>query len=177
VPEQLGSYDDIVAGSACKLLVLLSFWVAFVVLDEVDNGGAPIGVESQNLLPYGLDQVGLCGRFLFNLHRWAVECLNEHAGWYDESLGSEFGRGICCDVVVAGDVVELQAIEFAFELPDLPVIGIHILLGAFLVFVNLLYDDFGVTISQQMLDAECDGDPETMNKSFVLGGVVGSLEK
>ena len=44
--EQLGSYNDIVTGSACKLLVLLSFWVAFVVLDEVDNGGAPVGVES-----------------------------------------------------------------------------------------------------------------------------------
>jgi len=51
VPEQLGSYNDVVAGSACKLLVLLSLWVAFVVLDEVDNGGAPVGVESQNLLP------------------------------------------------------------------------------------------------------------------------------
>ena len=38
MPEQLGSYNDVVAGSACKLLVLLSFWVAFVVLDEVDNG-------------------------------------------------------------------------------------------------------------------------------------------
>ena len=51
MPEQLGSYNDVVAGSACKLLVLLSFWVAFIVLDEVDNGGAPVGVESQNLLP------------------------------------------------------------------------------------------------------------------------------
>ena len=51
MPEQLGSYNDVVAGSACKLLVLLSFWVAFVILDEVDNGRAPVGVESQNLLP------------------------------------------------------------------------------------------------------------------------------
>ena len=91
MPEQLGSYNDVVAGPSCKLLVHLSFWVAFVVLDEVDNGGAPIGVESQNLLPYGLDQVGLCGRFLFNLHCRAVECLNEDAGWYDGSLGSKLG--------------------------------------------------------------------------------------
>ena len=91
MPEQLGSYNDVVVGSACKLLVLLSLCVAFVVLDEVDNGRVPIGVESQNLLPYGRDQVGLCGRFLFNLHCRAVECLNEHAGWYDRSLGSELG--------------------------------------------------------------------------------------
>ena len=51
VPEQLGSDDNVVAGSVCKLLVLLSLWVAFVVLDEVDNGRASVGVESQNLLP------------------------------------------------------------------------------------------------------------------------------
>ena len=46
MPEQLGSYDDIVVGLACKILGLLFFWLAFVVLDEVDNGGAPVGVES-----------------------------------------------------------------------------------------------------------------------------------
>ena len=80
MPEQLGSYNDVVAGPACELLVLLSLWVAFVVLDEVDDGGAPVSVESQNLLPYGRDQVGLGGRFLFHLDCRAVECLNEHAG-------------------------------------------------------------------------------------------------
>ena len=51
MPEQLGSYDDVAACSACKLLMLLSFWVAFIILDEIDNGGAPVGVKSQNLLP------------------------------------------------------------------------------------------------------------------------------
>ena len=45
MPEQLGSYNDVVAGSACKLLVLLSFWVAFIVLDEVDDWGTLVGVE------------------------------------------------------------------------------------------------------------------------------------
>ena len=46
MPEQLGSYNDIVAGSACELLMLLSLWVAFVVLDEVDDGGALVDVKS-----------------------------------------------------------------------------------------------------------------------------------
>jgi hypothetical protein len=41
----------------------------------------------------------------------------------------------------------------------------------------LLYDDFGVTISQQALDAECNSDPKTVDESFVLGSVVGGLEK
>ena len=91
MPEQLGSYDDVVAGSACKLLVLLSLWIAFIVLDEVNDWGALVSVKSQDLLPYGRDQVGLCGRFLFNLHYRAVECLNEYAGWYNGSLGSKLG--------------------------------------------------------------------------------------
>ena len=125
--------------------MLFSFWVAFVVLDEVNNGGAPVGVESQNLLPYGRDQVWLSGRFLFKLDYRVVECLNEHAGWYDGSLGSELGQ------VVSGDVVELHTKELGFKLPDLPAVGIHLLLGALPVFVDLLYDDFGVTISQQAL--------------------------
>ena len=127
MPEQLGSYDDVVTGPACKLLVLLSLWVAFVVLDEVDDGGAPVGVKSQDPLPHGRDQVRLCWRFLFHLDRRAVECLNEHAGWYDGLIGSELGENVRRHVVVPRDVMELQAIEFSFELPDLPAVGICLL--------------------------------------------------
>ena len=115
--------------------------------------------------------------FLFHLDRRAVECLNEHARWYDGPLGPELGRNVRHHVVVPGDVVELQTIELSFELPDLPTVGIHLLLGALPVFVDLLYDDFGVTIRQQMLDAECDSYPGIMDESFVLSSVVGSLEK
>ena len=101
--------------------------------------------------------------------------MNEHAGWYDGSLGSELGQNASCHIVVPRGMVELQTIELGFELPDLPAVGIHLLLGALPVFVDLLYDDFGVTISQQMLDAECNGDPKTVNESFVLSSVVGGL--
>ena len=73
--------------------------------------------------------------------------------------------------------MELRTIEFGFELPDLPAIGVRLLLGALPVFVDLLYDDFGVTISQKMLDAKCNSDPETMNEGFVLGSIVGNLEE
>ena len=74
-------------------------------------------------------------------------------------------------------MVELHTIELSFELPDLPAVGIHLLLGTFPVFIDLLYDDFGVTISQETLDAECNSDPETVYKSFILGSIVGSLEE
>ena len=122
--------------------MFLSFWVAFVVFDEVDDWGAPVGIEGQDLLPYGRDQVGLCGRFHFHLDRRVVECLNEYAGWYDGPLGSELGQHISRHIVVPGVVVELQTIELSFKLSDLPAVGVHLLLGAFPVLVDLLYDDF-----------------------------------
>ena len=56
-------------------------------------------------------------------------------------------------------VVSERQQELSFELPDLPAVSIHLLLGALPVFVDLLYDDFGVALSQQTLYAECDGDP------------------
>ena len=103
--------------------------------------------------------------------------MNEHAGWYDGLLGSKLGQNISRHVVVPGDVVELQTIKLGFELPDLPTVGVHLLLCALPVLVDLLFDDFGVTIGQQTLDAECDSDPEIVDESFVLSSVVGSLEK
>ena len=45
MPEQFSSYDDVVAGPASELLVLLSLWIAFIVLDEVDDWGALVSVE------------------------------------------------------------------------------------------------------------------------------------
>ena len=103
--------------------------------------------------------------------------MNKHAGWYDGRLGSKLGQNISRHIVVPRDVVELQTVKHGFELPDFPAVSVHFLLGALPVLVDLLYNEFGVTISQQMLDAECDSDPYTMNKSFVLGSIVGSLEK
>ena len=101
--------------------------------------------------------------------------MNEYAWWYNGSLESELVQNVYRNIVVLRDVMELQTIELGFELPDLPAIGIHLLLGALPVFVDLLYDDFGVTIRQQTFDAECNS--ETVDESFVLGNVVCSLEK
>ena len=103
--------------------------------------------------------------------------MNEHDGWYDGPLGSELGLSVSRHVVIPGGVVELQTIELSFELSDLPAVGIHLLLGALPVLVDLLYDDFGVTISQQAFNAECNSDPETVDEGLILNNVVGSLEK
>ena len=94
--------------------------------------------------------------------------MNKHAGWYDGRLGSKLGQCVGRHVVIPGDMVELQAIKLGFELPDLPALP---------VLVDLLYDDFGVAVCQQALDAKRDNDPKTVYKSFIPGSVVGSLEE
>ena len=54
---------------------------------------------------------------------------------------------------------------------------IHLLLGAFPVLVDLLYDDFGVTVGEKTLDAEGGGDPETMDEGHILGCIVSGLKE
>ena len=63
------------------------------------------------------------------------------------------------------------------ELAYLLVVGVHLLLGAIPVFVDLLDDDFGVSIGEEPLDAEGGRDPETVDEGLVLGRIVGGLEE
>ena len=50
LPEQLGSDDDAVCGSAGESLVLLVLWVGLVVDDEVEYRGSPIRISDQYIL-------------------------------------------------------------------------------------------------------------------------------
>ena len=63
------------------------------------------------------------------------------------------------------------------ELVYLLAVGVHLFLGALPVLVDLLYDDFGVSIGEKPLDAKGGSDPETVDKGLVLGCIVGSLEE
>ena len=44
--------------------------------------------------------------------------------------------------------MKFQAIEVGLELADLLAVGVHILLGAVPILVDLLEDDFGVAIRE-----------------------------
>jgi len=74
-------------------------------------------------------------------------------------------------------MVKFEAVEVGLEPAYLPAVGIHLLLGTFLVLVHLLCDDFRVTIGEESLDAKGSGDPEAMDKGLVLSYVVSSLEE
>ena len=63
------------------------------------------------------------------------------------------------------------------KLAYLLAVGIHLLLGALPVLVDLLDDDFGVAVGKEPLDVEGGRDPETVDEGLVLGRVVCGLEE
>ena len=79
--------------------------------------------------------------------------------------------------MVTDDVVEFEAVEVRLEFSYLLVVGVHLLLGALPVLVDLLNDDFGVAVSEEPLDAKGGSDPETVDQGLVFGCIVGSLEE
>ena len=73
--------------------------------------------------------------------------------------------------------MEFKDVEVELELVYLPAVGVHPLLGALPVLVDLLYDDLGVAIGKESLDAKESSDPETMNEGLVLCCIVGGFEE
>ena len=73
--------------------------------------------------------------------------------------------------------MELIPIEVAFELAHLCIVGINRFLRAVPSLVNLLYDDLGVAVGKEPLDAEGGRDPETVDEGLVLGRVVCGLKE
>ena len=85
---------------------------------------------------------------LLDLDRGGVESLHEDAGQDKCPLGAQLGEYISCHVVVLEDVMKFQAVEVGLEIADILAVGVHLLLGAVLILVDLLNDDFGVTIRE-----------------------------
>ena len=62
----------------------------------------------------------------------------------------------------------------SFKLLDFSAICIHLLAGARPVFVKMVDDQRGVPVYHEAFDAELNGYTESVETSFVFGGVVGS---
>ena len=67
-------------------------------------------------------------------------------GWFRHR--AQLGEYIGYHVVVPKDVMEFQAVEVGLELANLLALGIHLLLGAVPILVDLLDDVFGVAIRE-----------------------------
>ena len=73
--------------------------------------------------------------------------------------------------------MEFLAVEVGLELMYLLAVGVHVLLSAVPILVDLLDDDFGVAIGKEPLDAKGGSDPETVDKGLILGCIVSGLEE
>jgi hypothetical protein len=69
-----------------------------------------------------------------------VKLVNEDFDRYLCASRTKLRQDVCCNVVVADDVMELEAIELVLELADFQVVGVHVLLVVMPRLVNLIDD-------------------------------------
>ena len=70
-------------------------------------------------------------------------------------------------------MVVLDTIELPFKFPYFGAVGVHLLTGTGLVFVELVDDQRGVSVYHEVFDAELDGYTELVETCFIFCGVVG----
>jgi hypothetical protein len=72
--------------------------------------------------------------------------MDEDTRWYLSASRTKLQQDVCCNVVVADDVVELDTIELVLELADFWAVGVHVLLVAVPGLVDLVDDHYGVAV-------------------------------
>ena len=70
-------------------------------------------------------------------------------------------------------MVVFNTVEFALQLSIFRAVGIHLVIGTRPIFVDLINDRCKVTVYQEAFNAKFDSKTETMESSFVLGGIIG----
>ena len=76
-------------------------------------------------------------------------------------------------ILTSYHVVILDTVEFPFKLPNFGAIWIHLLAGARLVFIELVYDQRGVPVYNDAFNAKLNGYTESMETCFIFSGVIG----
>jgi hypothetical protein len=64
---------------------------------------------------------GMCwisGRWRQLRDGWRVKLVNEDTRWYLSTSRTKLRQDVCCNVIVADDVVELETVELVLELAD-----------------------------------------------------------
>jgi lipid A disaccharide synthetase len=78
----------------------------------------------------------------------AHEARGEDSDGYLCASRTKLRWDVRCNIVVADDKMELEAIELVFKLADFQAVGIHVLLVAIPRLVDLIYDHYGVVVDQ-----------------------------
>jgi hypothetical protein len=87
-------------------------------------------------------------------------------------LGRHLGKRIGVVVVLPGDVMQLDSLEFALQFAHLLEIGVH--KGAFAVGLlhDLVYHQLGVSVGVEPGCFELNGNMEAVDKALVFSHVV-----
>jgi hypothetical protein len=129
---QLGADNDVVGAMPDDLLVLhLIFWDA-LLHDAGDEVKVPVvfSLRHEDVTAPG-GGVSLCNvsrslrSLIDGLRRSRMNTPAGTSARLDPSLVSQLGEDIGRHIVVAGDVVELQALEVSLELAHLNIVGVH----------------------------------------------------
>lgn len=70
-------------------------------------------------------------------------------------------------------MVVFNTIELALQLSDFQEVSIYLVTSTRPIFVDLINDKRGVTVYQEAFNTKFDSNAETMETSFVLGGIIG----
>ena len=71
-------------------------------------------------------------------------------------------------------MVVFNNVEFTLQLFDFRAVSIHIVTGTRSIFVDLINDKRVVAVHQEVFNTKFDSNAETMETSFILGGITGS---
>jgi hypothetical protein len=104
-------------GAADELLGQVLFRGNLLLAEVVDEGLPPVHVDHHDLLSSQWVRWD-SGRWRRLRDGWRVKLVNEDTCWYLSAGGSKLRQDVCCNIVVADDVVELETIELVLELAD-----------------------------------------------------------
>jgi hypothetical protein len=116
-PVELVSDEDVGLGTADELLGQVLVRGNLLLAEVVDQGLPPVHVDHHDLLA----SRGMrwdSGRWRRLRDGWRVKLVDEDTRWYLSSSRTKLRQDVCCNVVVADDVVELETIELVLELAD-----------------------------------------------------------
>jgi hypothetical protein len=88
-----------------------------LLADVVDEGLSLVHIYHHNLLS-SLRTCWLSGHGRRLRDGWSMKLVDEDSHWYMCASRTKLRQDVRCDVVVADDVMELENVEFVFELMD-----------------------------------------------------------
>jgi hypothetical protein len=109
-PVELVSDEDVGLGTAHELLGQVLVRGNLVLAEVVDEGLPPVHVDHHDLLA--------SRGMRWDSGRCRVKLVDEDTRWYLSVSRTKLRQDVCCNVVVADDVVELETIELVLELAN-----------------------------------------------------------